>query len=142
MSSSSLCSPTAVYPHRRSCFCLVVHVCATAHLPIVYEAGASCSPAPSDLRVSTENAQFSGCGTESPKGTYRVRWYAARELRFLGLSFTGEAVRSQSDYGRFTVCAHSRSPKRSYCQASTPPHPPYMLWADRKRVLSDRGRIY
>ena len=28
------------------------------------------------------DVQFSGCGTESPEGTYWVRGYAARELRF------------------------------------------------------------
>ena len=39
----------AVHPHRRSYFFLVVHVCATAHLPIVLVVGASCGPALSDL---------------------------------------------------------------------------------------------
>ena len=43
---------------------LVVHVCATAHLPNVVLVGA-CGPALSELVVNTENVQFSGCGTES-----------------------------------------------------------------------------
>ena len=42
----------------------------------------ACGPALSELVVSTENVQFSGCGTESQGGTYWVRGYAARELRF------------------------------------------------------------
>ena len=45
---------TAVHPHRRSSFCLVVHVCATANLPNVVLDGA-CGPALSELVVITEN---------------------------------------------------------------------------------------
>ena len=71
MSSSPLSLFTAVHHHRRSCFCLVVHVCATAHLPNVVLVGAF-GPALSELVVSTENVQFSGCGSESQGGTYRV----------------------------------------------------------------------
>ncbi len=36
-------------PSRRSCFCLVVHVCVTAQLPMVLVVGASCGPALCEL---------------------------------------------------------------------------------------------
>ena len=73
-------------------------VCATAHLPNVVLVGA-CGPALSELVGSSENVQFSGCGTESQGGTYWVRGYAARELRFSVLTVTvSEAGCSQSDY--------------------------------------------
>ena len=43
--------------------------CATAHLPNVVLVRA-CGPALSELVVSTENVQFSSCGTESQGGRY------------------------------------------------------------------------
>ncbi len=64
--------------------------------------GASCGFALSELQASTENVQFPGCGTDSPKGTYWVGGYAAKELRFSMLNVpTKRYVVSLTTTGQF-----------------------------------------
>jgi len=49
--------------------------------------------------------QFSGCGTESQGGTYWVRGYATKELRFSVLTVqVKRVVVSLTTTGPFTLC--------------------------------------
>ena len=82
----------------------VVHVCATAHLPIVVLVGA-CGPALSEMVVSTENLPFYGLREVVlglVRSTSRVQTYVARKRRFSGM------IPSQSLKGRFRgLCSFS-----------------------------------
>ena len=100
-------------------------VCATAHLPNVVLVGA-CGPALSELVGSSENVQFSGCGTESQGGTYWVRRYAARELRFSVLTVpVKREVVSLTTTGPFTVCGSFSFAQTELLSSSHPTHPCY-----------------
>jgi hypothetical protein len=61
----------SVHPHLRPCLCLVVHVCATTHLPTVLVLGPLCGLALSELGGIDEHVQFPRFGLEY-EGT-RVR---------------------------------------------------------------------
>ena len=91
----------------------------------------ACGPALSELVGSSENVQFSGCGTESQGGTYWVRGYAARELRFSVLTVpVKRVVVSLTTTGPFTVCGSFSFAQTELLSSFHPTHPCY--GADRE----------
>ena len=78
----------------------------------------ACGPALSELVGSSENVPFSGCGTESQGGTYWVRGYAARELRFSVLVVqVKRVVVTLTTTGPFTFCGSFSFAQTELCLA-------------------------
>ncbi len=86
----------------------------------------ACGPALSELVDSSENVQFSGCGSESQGSTYWVRGYAARELRLSVLIVpVKREVVSLTTTGPFTVCGSFSFAHTELLSSSHPTHPCY-----------------
>ncbi len=70
------------------------------------------------VRYRTKNVQFFGCGTESQGGTYWVRRYAVRELRFSVLTVpVKREVVILTTTGPFTVCGSFSFAQTELCLA-------------------------
>ena len=81
--------------HQRTI--LVVHVCATAHLPIPLVVGASFGPALSELGVQHRKRACVGAGLSPHEVRIGHDGTQPKNCDFF-VDYTGEAVSSQSDY--------------------------------------------